>query len=157
MANKTLVAYHTKSGASEIYAKAISETLAVNGFQADLVNLKEKIADVATYDNIIVGTGVRMAMVYRRWRKVLRQKTIHDKRVYMFLSSGTAIKEPAKAVEKYVRPVVDKYGLKPLSVISFPGLIPDKWAKSEADRGTVKPDLAKAWAQAIADGLKGGH
>ena len=157
MTNKTLVAYHTKGGASETYAKIIAETLAGQGFQADLVNLKEKIPDVASYENIIVGTGVRITMVYRRWRKVLKQKALKDRRLFIFLSSGTAIKNPEQAVEKYLKPVVDRYGLKPLSIASLPGVIPDKWAKTDADKDTIKPEKAREWALEIAERLKGSH
>jgi hypothetical protein len=96
-------------------------------------------------------------MVYRRWRKVLKQKPLRDKKLFMFLSSGTAIKEPERAVEKYLKPVVEKYGLKPLSMVSFPGVIPGKWAKTDADRDTLKPEQAKVWAQEIAGGSKGSY
>jgi len=156
MASRTLVAFYTKGGATETYAKVIVETLAKNGIQADLVNLREKIPDVAAYDNIIVGTGIRMSMVYRRWRKVLKQKPLKDRRLFMFLSSGTAIKDPHKAVDQYLKPIIDKFDLKPLSLGSFPGMTPEKWAKTEAEKNTVRPETASAWAQEIADRLKNG-
>jgi hypothetical protein len=47
----------------------------------------------------------------------------------MFLSSGTAIEEPDKAVEKFLSPLVERYNLKPKSLVSFPGKIPEKWSK----------------------------
>lgn len=154
MTGKTLVAYRTKGGASETYAKTIAETLASHGFQTDLVNLKERIPDVAPYDNVVVGTGVRMFMVYGRWKKVLKQKPLKEKRLFMFLSSGTAIDNPEEAVEKYVRPIIGKYGLDPLSVGSFPGTIPDKWKEDKTMGETVKPEIARVWAGEIAEKLK---
>jgi hypothetical protein len=72
----------------------------------------------------------------------------------MFLSSGTAIDDPDKAVEKFLNPLVDKYGLKPKLLISFPGKIPEKWAKLDSQKETMKPDMAKAWAQQIAHQIK---
>ncbi len=68
----------------------------------------------------------------------------------MFLSSGTAIEEPDKAVEKFLRPLVEKYNLKPKSLVSFPGKIPEKWGKLDGQKETMKPEKAKAWAQEIA-------
>ena len=67
----------------------------------------------------------------------------------MFLSSGTAIEDPDKAVDKFLRPLVDKYDLKPKSLISFPGKIPEKWAKADGEKETMKPEKAKTWAQEI--------
>jgi menaquinone-dependent protoporphyrinogen IX oxidase len=150
MAGKTLVAYRTKGGASETYAKTIAETLASKGLHADLVNLNEKVPVAADYDNVVVGTGVRMLMVYGRWKKVLKQKALKEKRLFMFLSSGTAIEKPDEAVEKYVKPIVEKYNLKPISIGSFPGAIPDKWKDEKTKGETVKPEKAKAWAEEIA-------
>ena len=68
----------------------------------------------------------------------------------MFLSSGTAIEDPDKAVEKFLRPLVEKYDLKPKSLVSFPGKIPEKWAKLDGQKETMKPEKAKVWAQEIA-------
>ena len=72
------------------------------------------------------------------------------KRLLMFLSSGTAIEEPDKAVDKFLRPIVAKYGLKPESLISFPGKIPEKWAKLDGQKETMKLEKAKEWAEQIA-------
>ncbi|MFE3845938.1 flavodoxin domain-containing protein [Thermoplasmatota archaeon] len=146
---KTLVAYFTKGGASEIYAKVIAETLTANGLLVETCNLAHDIPDVSTFDAVVLGTGVRMFRVYRRWKKVLKQKTLNSKDLFMFLSSGTAIEEPDKAVEKFLYPLVEKYGLKPKSLVSFPGKIPEKLAKLDEQKETIEPDKAKAWAQEI--------
>jgi menaquinone-dependent protoporphyrinogen IX oxidase len=154
MTNKTLVAYFTKGGASEEYAKVIAETLTANGLALELRNLAHDVPDVAGYDTVVLGTGVRMFRVYRRWRKILKQKALRDKRLFIFLSSGTAIEEPDKAVEKFLRPLMDKYGLRPVSLVSFPGKIPEKWAKLDGEKETMKPEKAKAWAQMIANQIQ---
>ena len=154
MTNKTLVIYFTKGGASEEYAKVIAETLIANGQAVEIKNLAYDVPNVAVFDNIILGTGVRMSMVYRRWRKVLKQKALREKRLFIFLSSGTAIEEPDKAVEKFLQPLVDKYDLKPMSLISFPGKIPEKWAKLDGEKETMRPEKAKAWAKEIYQMIK---
>jgi menaquinone-dependent protoporphyrinogen oxidase len=155
MNSKTLVAYFTKGGASEEYAKVIAETLIENGLAVEICNLAHDIPEVADFDTVVLGTGVRMFRVYRPWKKVLKQKALGNKHLFMFLSSGTAIEEPDKAVEKFLRPLVEKYNLKPMSLVSFPGKIPEKWAKLDSQKETMKPEKAKAWAQEISRQIKG--
>lgn len=150
MTDKTLVAYFTKGGASEQYAKVIVETLTENGLTVEVCNLAHEIPEVAAFDTVVLGTGVRMFRVYRPWKKLLKQKALSNKHLFMFLSSGTAIEEPDKAVEKFLRPLVEKYNLKPKSLVSFPGKIPEKWTKLDGKKETMKPETAKAWAQEIA-------
>jgi len=150
MNKKILVAYFTKGGASEEYAKVIVETLTENGLAVEICNLAHEIPEVAAFDTVVLGTGVRMFRVYRPWKKVLKQKALSNKHLFMFLSSGTAIEDPDKAVEKFLRPLVEKYDLKPKSLVSFPGKIPEKWAKLDSQKETMKPEKAKAWAQEIA-------
>jgi menaquinone-dependent protoporphyrinogen oxidase len=104
MKSKTLVAYFTKGGASEEYAKIIVETLTENGLAVEICNLAHEIPEVADFDIVVLGTGVRMFRVYRPWKKVLKQKALGNKQLFMFLSSGTAIEEPDKAVEKFLCP-----------------------------------------------------
>jgi len=157
MTKKTLVAYFTKGGATEEYAKVIAETLTASDFAVELRNLASGIPDVTAYDIVVLGTGVRMSTVYRRWRKVLRQKALRDKHLFIFLASGTAIEEPDNAVEKFLQPLMSKYGLKPASLASFPGKIPEKWAKLDGKKETMKPEKAKEWAQQIARMLQSKH
>jgi menaquinone-dependent protoporphyrinogen IX oxidase len=154
MNRKTLVAYSTKGGASEEYAKIIAEELTSKGFTVDICNLASNIPDISPYDIIILGTGVRMFRVYRRWKKILKQKSLRSKHLFLFLSSGTAIEDPSKAVEKFLRPIVDKYKLSAESLVSFPGKIPEKWSKFDGEKETMKPEKAKEWAQEISRQLQ---
>ena len=149
-----MVAYSTKGGASEQYAKTVAETLKSDGHNVEIYNLTNDIPNISNYDTIVLGTGVRMYMVYRRWKKILKQKTLHNKQLYMFLSSGMAIEEPEKAVEKFLDPIVAKYDLKPNLMVSFPGIIPAKWAENDEQKDTVKPEIAKKWAQEISRQVK---
>ena len=155
MNNKILVSYFTKGGASETYAKIIAETLTTDGFNVETCNLANNIPDVTSFDTVILGTGVRMYRVYGRWKKVLKQKTLNSKNLFMFLSSGTAAEDPEKAVEKFLQPIVKKYNLNPGSLVSFPGKMPEKWAKYDDDKKmTMNPDLAKEWAHEIGAQIK---
>lgn len=150
MNNKILIAYFTKGGATEQYAKVIAETLTANGLAVEICNLAHGIPNITAFETVVLGTGVRMFRVYSRWKKILKQKALGSKNLFMFLSSGTAIEEPDKAVEKFLRPLVERYNLKPKSLVSFPGKIPEKWAKLDDQKETMKPDKAKEWAQEIA-------
>ena len=150
MNNKILVAYFTKGGASEEYATVISETLKSKGHAIETYNLANKIPDITDFETVILGTGVRMHRVYGRWKKVLKQKSIKDKKLFIFLSSGMAVEEPGKAVEKFLNPLVEKFDLKAYSLVSFPGKMPEKWAKyDDGKKMTTNPDLAKKWAEEI--------
>jgi len=148
-ANRVLVAYYTKSGASEEYAKVIAETLTTNGQNVEMYNLAYDIPDITGFDIVVLGTGVRISRVYRRWKKILKNKALNNKRLFLFLSSGTAIEKPDEAVNKFLRPIVEKYGLKPELLISFPGKMPEKWIKPGGEKETMKPEKAKAWAMEI--------
>ena len=150
MNSKILVAYFTKGGASEVYAMIIADTLTADGLAVETCNLAHDIPDIASFTTVVLGTGVRMFRVYRCWKKVLKQKALNSKHLFMFLSSGTAIEEPDKAVEKFLCPLVEKYNLEPKSLVSFPGKIPEKWAKHDGQKETMMPEKAKAWAQEIA-------
>jgi menaquinone-dependent protoporphyrinogen oxidase len=154
MNNKILVAYFTKGGASEKYANKIAETLKAHRFVVETCNLKHSIPNIADFNTIVIGTGVRMFRVYRPWKKVLKQKALSSKALFMFLSSGTAIEDPNKAVNKFLNPLVEKYGLKPVSLVSFPGIIPEKWAKLDGEKETMKPEKAVEWAKEIARSIK---
>jgi menaquinone-dependent protoporphyrinogen IX oxidase len=154
MSKRILVCYHTKGGASKTYATMIADTLISEGFAIDLIDLKEKVPDASAYDVIILGTGVRLSRVYGRWKKILKQQGIHEKALYLFLSSGMAMEEPEKAVEKFLSPLLKRYDLNPADMISFPGAVPERWAESEEQKHAVKPEKAKTWALEISTRLK---
>jgi len=151
MKSKILVAYFTKGGASEEYAKIIADALTAKGLSVEIRDLATDIPKITEFDTIILGTGVRMFHVYGRWKKILKQKELSGKKLYIFLSSGMAIEEPDKAATKFLQPIAEKYDLNPESMVSFPGKIPEKWAKYDEKKETMKPDTAKEWAEEIAD------
>ena len=155
MKNNILVAHFTKGGASEEYANVIADTLKSNGYKVETCNLANNIPDIADFETIILGTGVRMFRVYRRWKKVLKQKSIKEKNLFLFLSSGMAAEEPEKAVEKFLNPLVKKYDLKPKLLVSFPGKMPERWAKyDDKQKMAVNPRNKKKWAKEISCRLK---
>jgi len=139
---KMLVAYASKGGASGSYAGRIAAKLAESGIEADLVDLRSTdVGDLGPYGCIVVGAGVRIGMVYGKARRFLRRRDLAGKRLALFLASGMAVEDPVKAGEKYLLPLVAKYGLSPVKTGSFPGVTPGQGGRrtEEEVRKTVDP------------------
>ena len=71
--NKTLIAYVTRGGVTEEYASAIADVLRERyGLEVDLVNLMENSSiDLASYRNVILGSGVRAQRVCEAALRIL--------------------------------------------------------------------------------------
>jgi menaquinone-dependent protoporphyrinogen oxidase len=126
-ANKTLIAYVSKGGATEEAARKIAETLRSKfQLEVDLVDLKEQNPpDLAQYQNIIVGGGVRGGKVYGKALKFL-ENDLTEKKVAFFVSSSWAgtpgSYDNAKA--KFVEKTLTKYPkINPISTEAFGGRI----------------------------------
>jgi menaquinone-dependent protoporphyrinogen IX oxidase len=149
-ANKTLVAYQTKSGATEEYARKIAEVLRSKfQLEVDLVDLeKQKTVDCTLYQNFVIGGGVRAGKIYDKALKCL-ENDFTGKKVAFFVSAGQAgdpkTYENAKA--KFVENTLTRY----------PKIAPVGW---EAFGGRMKllgkmlydkVDLSKAeaWAEEL--------
>jgi menaquinone-dependent protoporphyrinogen oxidase len=123
--NKTLVAYETKGGATEEYARKIAEVLTAEyHLEVDLINLKRKeVKDCSQYSNIVVGGGVRAGKVYGKALKCL-ENDFSGKKVAFFVSSGDA-GDPEKyeqAKVKFVENVLAHYpNVKPVATEAFGG------------------------------------
>lgn len=123
--NKTLVAFETKSGATEEYARKIAEVLGSKfKLEVDLVNLKKQdVKDCSQYQNIVIGGGVRAGKVYGKAMKCL-ENDFSGKKVAFFVSSGDA-GDPEKyeqAKVKFVENVLANYpNVKPVATEAFGG------------------------------------
>jgi menaquinone-dependent protoporphyrinogen IX oxidase len=152
MAGKTLIAYETKRGATEEAARKIAETLrAKYQLEVDLVDLKEqKTTNLAQYQNVVIGGGVRAGKVYGKALKFL-ENDLTGKKVAFFVSSSWAgtpspgSYENAKA--QFVEKTLAKYPkINPVSTEAFGGRI-RYLGKTMVDN----TDLAKveAWAEEL--------
>jgi menaquinone-dependent protoporphyrinogen IX oxidase len=151
MPSRMLVAYVTAGGATEAYAKIIADALGARGHDADLVNLKrERAPDLSGYDGVVVGMGVRMAMVYRAGKRFLARKDLKGRPLAVYLSSAMAIDDPDKAKTKFLAPLMERYGLEPVMWDAFPGKMPGGPGKLE-DR--TDPEIARKWAEELAGRL----
>ncbi len=122
---KTLIAYETKGGATEEVARKIAETLRVKcGLELDLVDLrKQKIQNIESYQNIIVGSGIRAGKAYDKALKFL-ETHFGDKRVAFYVCCGD-VGDPercATAKVRYIENVLAKYPeVKPIATEAFGG------------------------------------
>ncbi len=148
MQGKTLIAHVTAGGATEMYANVIAETLRSKGREVDVVDLKrEKVGDLSGYSSVVLGTGVRMFMVYRKGKSFLARHDLKGKRLGIFLSSAMAIDTPDEARKKFLDPLVQRNGLSPVMHDAFPGKVPLGPGKLEdkTDAG-----VARKWAEEFA-------
>ncbi len=111
--NKTLIAYETKQGVSEETARKIADVLRLKfGFEVDLADLDEqKPLDLAQYQNVVVGGGVRMGKVYSKATKFL-DNDFSGKKVAFFVCSawgGTPGEYYDTAKKKFVENTLAKY------------------------------------------------
>ena len=149
-ANKTLVAYETKGGATEEAARKLADTLRSKyQLEVDLVDLKEqKVPDLTQYRNVIIGGGVRAGKVYDKALKFL-ENDLSGKHVAFFVSSAEAGTPGSyeKAKVKFVENTLSNYpNIKPVATEAFGGRI-----KILGKTVTDNTDMAKveAWAEQL--------
>ena len=149
-ANKTLVAYETKGGATEEAARKLADTLRSKyQLEVDLVDLiEQKVPDLTQYQNVVIGGGVRAGKVYDKALKFL-ENDLSGKHVAFFVSSAEA-GTPGnyeKAKVKFVENTLANYpNIKPVATEAFGGRI-----KILGKTVTDNTDMAKveAWAEQL--------
>jgi menaquinone-dependent protoporphyrinogen IX oxidase len=149
--NKTLIAYATRGGTTEEYAKAISSVLTDEfKMQADLVNLKKsRNPDLTQYKNIIVGAGIKMFKMHKEGAEFLEKKNFGEKKVGIFLSSLVPRDE---AIKKYVDVILQKNTtLKPIAVEVFGGRM-RMFGRTSQDMTDI--EKAKEWTRKISEHLR---
>ncbi len=149
-ANKTLIAYQTKSGVTAESARKIADILRSKyQLEVDLVDLKEqKVLDLTIYKNIIVGAGVRGGRVYGKALKFL-ENDLSGKNIAFYVSSTWAGTPGSydKAKTRFVENTLVKYPkINPVSAEAFGGRI-RYFRKTMVDN----TDLTKveAWAEQL--------
>lgn len=148
--NKTLIAYATRGGTTEDYAKAIRSVLTDEfTMQSDLVNLKkQRNPDLTQYRNVIVGAGIKIFRMHEEGAEFLETKNFRDKKVLIFLSSLVPRDE---AIKKYVDTILQKNStLKPIAVEVFGGRM-RMLGRTMQDITDI--EKAKKWTRNIAEHL----
>jgi menaquinone-dependent protoporphyrinogen IX oxidase len=149
-ANKTLIAYVSKGGATEETARKIADTLHSKfQLEVDLVDLKEqKAPHLGQYQNVVTGGGVRAGRVYGKTLKFLKND-LSGKKVAFFVSSSWAGTPGSyeNAKTKFVENTLTKYPkINIVSTEAFGGRI-RYFRRTMLDN----TDLAKveAWAEEL--------
>ncbi|UCC93010.1 MAG: hypothetical protein JSW25_10195 [Thermoplasmata archaeon] len=149
---RTLVTYFTKGGVTGENAQIVADVLRGEfGHHVTVVNMrKEKVPDLEPFQNVVVGTGVRIQRPYRKPRKFLKDKRLRDKKVAIFISSGEAGDDPAAATAKYEKKLCGNLEhMKPVSCQAFGGRFPFGDKTDWTD-----PEKVREWAYRLGEVLK---
>ncbi|MDD1776480.1 MAG: flavodoxin domain-containing protein [Candidatus Methanomethylicus sp.] len=130
---KALICYGTRYGATKGTSEEIAKILLEENFDVKVVNAQEeKIKDVAEYDLVVVGSGVACGRWINESEDFLKKfrKDLENKKLALFVSSVGPIyakegniEEVAKMRKIGLDDRVMKYGLKPVSLGFFGGII----------------------------------
>ena len=130
---KALIVYATRYGATAGTSDEIGKILREEGFDVKIVNAKEeKIEDISEYDLIVVGSGMRMGKWVDKAEDFLKnfQKEFEQKKLALFVSSMKTVaeregktEEVAESRKVALEDIVAKYGLKPIMLGFFGGVI----------------------------------
>ena len=145
MNNTTLIAFASKGGVTEEYASIIAEVLREKfEFYVGVVKIKRDPLDISFYNNIIVGTGIRMFRMHSEVRIFLENTNFSKKRVAIFVSS---VEPKEDVIKKYLKPIMEKNPvLKPIATDVFGGRM-KIFGKTAADMR--EPDKVKTWAEEL--------
>jgi len=130
---KALIVYGTRHGATAGTSEEIAKILREEGFDTKIVNLKEeKIKDISEYELVAVGSGIACLKWVNEAEDFLKKfhKEFEHKKLALFVSSLKTIgekeekrEEVAKIRKAALEDKVSKYGLKPVSMGFFGGVI----------------------------------
>ena len=152
--NRTLIAYASRGGVTREYSERIAEVLRERyGHRVDTVDIrKNRSPDTSGYDNIILGTGVRMQRVYKEGLGFLK-RDLGGKRVAVFLSSNEAGTPGSyeDAVRKYMDPIRESHPeLNLVDIAGFGGRIAF-FGKTTMD--LRDPEKVESWAERLGEEL----
>ncbi len=125
---KALLVYGTRWGGTVDVAQAIGNALREEGFNVDVVDAKKSPIDIQGYDLIIVGSGLRAD----KWTKESltflgkNSESLRIKKTALFVSCSMADRKDdarEKAKNRYLDKIAEKYGLKPIALGFFGGLM----------------------------------
>ncbi len=130
---KAIIVFGTRYGATRDTAEEIAKILKARKFDVKVVNIKEeKVKDIAEYGLVIVGSGVACGKWVNEAEDFLKKfrKDFENKKLALFVSSVEPIykreennEEVTKMHKINLENRVSKYGLKPVSMGFFGGII----------------------------------
>jgi menaquinone-dependent protoporphyrinogen IX oxidase len=130
---KALILYGTRYGATKETSEEIAKMLREENFDVKVVNAQEeKIKDISEYGLVAVGSGVACGRWVNEAEDFLKKfrKEFEHKKLALFVSCVKSIaeregnaEEVAKMRKAALEDKVSKYGLKPVSMGFFGGII----------------------------------
>jgi menaquinone-dependent protoporphyrinogen IX oxidase len=124
---KALVVYGTRWGGTIGVAEKIGDSLRNAKFTVDVVDATKNPPPAASYDLIVVGSGIRADKWTKEALKFLEKnaEALRVKKTALFVSCHMADKEEKEAQEKakraYLFKVAEEYGFTPISYGFFGG------------------------------------
>jgi len=122
-----LVVYGSRWGGTVAVAQKIAETLIEEGCRVDIVEARQELPNVAMYDLIIVGSGIRADKWTKETLSFLEKNMdlLKTKKTALFVSCQMADRPEKEVYEKaryqYLEKTAQQYGLKPISFGFFGG------------------------------------
>jgi menaquinone-dependent protoporphyrinogen IX oxidase len=130
---KSIIVYGTRYGATKGTAEEIAKVLREENFDVKIVNVQqEKVKDISEYGLVAVGSGVACGRWVNEAEDFLKKfrKDFENKKLALFVSSVEPISakegntaEVAKMHKIDLEDRVSKYGLKPVSMGFFGGIV----------------------------------
>jgi menaquinone-dependent protoporphyrinogen IX oxidase len=156
---KALIVYATRKGWTKRTAEVLADELEEKGYVTDCFENKlPSQKELLTYDLVVVGTSIMIGRWKVRPRLFLKKfgPGIANLSIWvsaagtLFVESdeGRGLKEATQvAVEKYIKPLVEKYKLHPRYMTAFGGQI--SW-NAETVRNNWNSNDIRTWARLIA-------
>jgi len=127
---KVLIAYGTRFGCTQEVASEIALVMEKNGIESNLVDLgsvkKTQWPLISDYDGVLVGSSIKIGK-WKKEPKVFIEKNLdelrkHETKFGIFVCSGTAITDQAKATKEYCEDYAAKFGIEVDLCNAFPGV-----------------------------------
>jgi menaquinone-dependent protoporphyrinogen IX oxidase len=126
---KALVIYGSRWGGTVTVAQKIASVLVDEGYTVDIFDAKKKSPDLAVYDLVIVGSGIRADKWTKETLTFLEKnaKQLKNKKTALFVSCQMADRPEKevydKAKNQYLEQTALHYGLQPVSYGFFGGFM----------------------------------
>jgi menaquinone-dependent protoporphyrinogen oxidase len=125
---KALVVYGTRWGGTVDVAQTIGKALSAGGFSVDVIDAKKNPQAIESYDLILVGSGLRADKWTKEALSFLETNALalKTKKTALFVSCSMADRKDAgyeKGKKRYLDDVAAQYGLAPISLGYFGGLM----------------------------------
>lgn len=167
MANKVLVAYATKYGATAEIAERIGQVLCQAGLQADVLPA-DRVGDVSAYSAVVLGSAVYIGQWRKEAARFLKdnEALLATKPVWLFSSGPTGEGDPVELTQGWrlpgkLQPIADRIAPRDIAVFHGASDVDklnfiEKWMLKnvQAPVGDYRDwEAIAAWATAIANEL----